>query len=134
MVLLSSVGRSKCLFRSANTRRTARVATTSGGLFVPPWPHRPELVSRTKNKLLRPITFHREGGTPAVAERTQGTVKWFNRSKGYGFIEREGGDDVFVHFSAIQSEGFRSLEEGDRVEFTVESSPKGPQAANVVRL
>lgn len=67
-------------------------------------------------------------------ERIQGTVKWFNRSKGYGFIQRDGGDDVFVHYSAIQGEGYRNLEEGDRVEFTVESSPKGPQAANVVRL
>jgi CspA family cold shock protein len=69
-----------------------------------------------------------------VSERVTGTVKWFSRQKGYGFIEREGGDDVFVHFSAIQGEGFRNLEEGDQVEFTIESSPKGPQAANVVRL
>ncbi len=69
-----------------------------------------------------------------MSERTQGTVKWFNRSKGYGFIQREGGDDVFVHYSSIQGEGFRNLDEGDRVEFTVESSPKGPQAANVMRL
>jgi len=69
-----------------------------------------------------------------VSERTQGTVKWFNRSKGYGFIQREGGDDVFVHYSSIQGEGYRNLDEGDRVEFNVESSPKGPQAANVMRL
>ncbi len=69
-----------------------------------------------------------------VSERTQGTVKWFNGGKGYGFIERESGDDVFVHFSAIQGDGFRNLDEGDRVEFTIESSPKGPQAADVVRL
>jgi CspA family cold shock protein len=69
-----------------------------------------------------------------VTERTQGTVKWFNGGKGYGFIEREGGDDVFVHFSAIRGEGFRNLDEGDRVEFNVESSPKGPQATDVVRL
>jgi len=69
-----------------------------------------------------------------VTERIQGTVKWFNRSKGYGFIQRDGGDDVFVHYSAIQGEGYRNLEEGDRVEFNVESSPKGPQAANVIRL
>jgi CspA family cold shock protein len=69
-----------------------------------------------------------------MSERTQGTVKWFNRSKGYGFIEREGGDDVFVHFSAIQGEGYRNLDEGDQVEFTIESSPKGPQAADVMRL
>jgi CspA family cold shock protein len=69
-----------------------------------------------------------------VSERVTGTVKWFSRQKGYGFIEREGGDDVFVHFSAIQGEGFRNLEEGDQVEFTIESSPKGPQAAEVVRI
>jgi CspA family cold shock protein len=63
-----------------------------------------------------------------------GTVKWFSGQKGYGFIEREGGDDVFVHFSAIQGEGFRNLEEGDQVEFNIESGPKGPQATNVVRI
>jgi CspA family cold shock protein len=69
-----------------------------------------------------------------MTERTKGTVKWFNGGKGYGFIEREGGDDVFVHFSAIQGDGFRNLNEGDQVEFTIESSPKGPQAANVTSL
>jgi len=69
-----------------------------------------------------------------MTERIQGTVKWFNRSKGYGFIQRDGGDDVFVHYSAIQGEGYRNLEEGDRVEFNVEGSPKGPQATNVMRL
>jgi CspA family cold shock protein len=69
-----------------------------------------------------------------MTERTQGMVKWFSRAKGYGFIEREDGDDVFVHFSSIRGEGFRNLEEGDQVEFTVESSPKGPQATDVVRL
>ena len=69
-----------------------------------------------------------------MSERVTGTVKWFSGQKGYGFIEREGGDDVFVHFSAIQGEGFRNLEEGDQVEFTIESGPKGPQATNVVRL
>jgi len=69
-----------------------------------------------------------------VAERVTGTVKWFSRAKGYGFIQREGGEDVFVHFSAIQGGSFRNLEEGDQVEFTIESSPKGPQAADVVRF
>jgi len=69
-----------------------------------------------------------------VSERVTGTVKWFSGQKGYGFIEREGGDDVFVHFSAIQGEGFRNLEEGDQVEFNIESGPKGPQATNVVRI
>jgi CspA family cold shock protein len=69
-----------------------------------------------------------------MSERIIGTVKWFNGSKGYGFIEREGGDDVFVHYSAIQGSGFRNLEEGQRVEFSVENSPKGPQAAEVVAM
>jgi cold shock protein len=61
----------------------------------------------------------------------QGTVKWFNSEKGFGFISRENGDDVFVHFSAIQSNGFKTLEEGQRVTFDVVQGPKGPQAANV---
>jgi CspA family cold shock protein len=67
-----------------------------------------------------------------MSERIIGTVKWFNGSKGYGFIEREGGADVFVHFSAIQGDGYRNLEEGQRVEFTVEQGAKGPQASNVI--
>ncbi len=66
-----------------------------------------------------------------MAERIQGTVKWFNGDKGFGFIAREGGEDVFVHFSAIQGDGFRNLSEGQRVEFAVEKGPKGPQATNV---
>lgn len=65
---------------------------------------------------------------------TQGTVKWFNAEKGFGFIEVEGGDDVFVHFSAIQSEGFKTLEEGQEVEFEIVDGDRGPQAANVVKL
>lgn len=66
--------------------------------------------------------------------RERGTVKWFNSTKGYGFIQREQGGDVFVHYSAIQSEGYRSLNEGDAVEFEVQEGPKGLQAANVTRL
>lgn len=62
---------------------------------------------------------------------TTGTVKWFNPDKGYGFISQEDGPDVFVHFSAIQSSGFRTLEENQRVEFEVTEGPKGPQASNV---
>ncbi|HZY43756.1 MAG TPA: cold-shock protein [Anaerolineae bacterium] len=69
-----------------------------------------------------------------MSERIQGTVKWFNATKGYGFIAREGGEDVFVHHSAIQAEGYRSLNEGQRVEFTLERGPKGLQASNVVPL
>jgi cold shock protein len=61
----------------------------------------------------------------------QGKVKWFNAEKGFGFIEREGGDDVFVHFSAIQSEGFKTLDEGQDVTFEVEQGQRGPQATNV---
>ena len=62
---------------------------------------------------------------------TTGTVKWFNSEKGFGFISREGGDDVFVHFSAIQGDGYRSLEEGQRVEFDVAPGRKGEEAQNV---
>ena len=64
----------------------------------------------------------------------KGKVKWFNNAKGYGFIGCEDGPDVFVHYSAIQSEGFRKLVEGQKVEFTVEQGPKGPQAASVMPL
>ena len=64
----------------------------------------------------------------------QGTVKWFNADKGFGFIEREGNDDVFVHFSAIQGEGFKTLDEGQQVTFTVEEGQRGPQAANVEKI
>lgn len=66
-----------------------------------------------------------------MSERVIGTVKWFNASKGFGFIEREGGPDVFVHFSAIESSGFKTLDEGQKVEFTIEQGPKGLQAASV---
>ncbi|MBI3159707.1 MAG: cold-shock protein [Chloroflexi bacterium] len=69
-----------------------------------------------------------------MSEKEQGTVKWFNGSKGYGFIERQTGEDVFVHFSAIMTDGFRTLEEGQRVEFTVEQGQKGLQAQNVIKL
>lgn len=64
----------------------------------------------------------------------QGRVKWFNAEKGFGFIEREDGDDVFVHFSAIQQEGYKSLEEGQQVEFDIVDGARGTQAANVVKL
>lgn len=64
----------------------------------------------------------------------QGTVKWFNAAKGYGFISRENGEDVFVHFKAIQGEGYKTLNEGDRVQFEVQKGPKGLQAANVQKI
>ena len=66
-----------------------------------------------------------------MSDRIIGTVKWFNGGKGYGFITRDGGPDVFVHYSAIQGDGFKNLEEGQKVAFTVEQGPKGPQAATV---
>ncbi len=67
-------------------------------------------------------------------EKEHGTVKWFNNAKGYGFIQRATGDDVFVHHTAIQADGFRSLNEGDSVEFNVTKGPKGWQAENVVKV
>ena len=69
-----------------------------------------------------------------MSEREKGTVKWFNGSRGYGFIAREGAEDVFVHHTAIQGEGFKNLDEGQRVEFSVEQGAKGPQAVDVVAL
>ena len=69
-----------------------------------------------------------------MSDRITGTVKWFNESKGFGFIEREGGPDVFAHYSAITGSGFKTLSEGQRVEFTVASGAKGPQAENIAAL
>jgi CspA family cold shock protein len=67
-------------------------------------------------------------------QRLNGTVKWFSDQKGFGFLSVEGGKDVFVHHSAIESQGFRTLSEGDRVEFTLENGPKGPAAAHVRKI
>jgi CspA family cold shock protein len=87
-----------------------------------------------QTKRLTPHPFlSREEENP-MAERIIGTVKWFNGNKGYGFIAREGGEDVFVHYSAIQGQGYRNLDEGQKVEFTIERGPKGLQAVNVVKL
>jgi CspA family cold shock protein len=69
-----------------------------------------------------------------MAEREVGTVKWFNATKGYGFISRDGAEDVFVHYSALTGDGYRTLQEGQRVEFSVEKGSKGLQATNVVTL
>jgi CspA family cold shock protein len=69
-----------------------------------------------------------------MSEKEQGTVKWFNGAKGFGFIERDSGEDVFVHYSAIVADGFRSLDEGQRVEFVVTEGQKGPQAQEVTVL
>ena len=69
-----------------------------------------------------------------MSDKITGTVKWFNENKGFGFIEREGGPDVFAHFSAIESSGFKTLAEGQRVEFKVTQGEKGPQAENVVAM
>ena len=69
-----------------------------------------------------------------MSDRVVGTVKWFNASKGYGFLEREGGPDVFVHYTAIESDGYRSLQEGQKVEFSIEQGPKGLQAASVILI
>jgi cold shock protein len=73
-------------------------------------------------------------GEKRMSERIVGTVKWFNTAKGYGFLGRENGDDVFVHFSSIKSDGFRRLEKGQAVEFSIEEGPKGLQASQVVPL
>jgi CspA family cold shock protein len=81
-----------------------------------------------------PILFVHVRRSKIMAERVTGTVKWFNASKGYGFLAREGGPDVFVHYSAIESEGFRTLQENQAVEFEVEQGPKGLQAAHVKPL
>ena len=85
-----------------------------------------------------PARHERSASRPAPAAatgtRSQGAVKWFNESKGFGFIQDDGGEDVFVHFSAIQSDGFKTLAQGDRVEFDVVPGERGRQAANVVRI
>ncbi|MEE4659354.1 MAG: cold-shock protein [Halieaceae bacterium] len=69
-----------------------------------------------------------------MSEKVKGTVKWFNESKGFGFIEQEGGPDVFAHYSAIQGSGFKTLAEGQQVEFNVSQGQKGPQAENIMAL
>lgn len=95
---------------------------------------------RSAEEVAGPLTFQTCSFPPDENQEKerkrmpQGTVKWFNPEKGYGFIRRDDGEDVFVHYSAIQGEGFRSLEEGQRVEFEVTEGKKGPQAANVTKV
>ena len=93
---------------------TVRLGLAAGGTFCRPMPAAKQ-------------------GQVSTMERITGKVKWFNNAKGYGFIERESGSDVFVHFSAIQGAGFRTLEEGQPVEFEIVDGPKGPQAGNVTK-
>jgi CspA family cold shock protein len=88
----------------------------------------------SKPRAVNQSVFSGKGDFRKMSERLTGTVKWFNGAKGYGFIARDGGEDVFVHYSAIQGEGFRDLQEGERVEFSVEQGQKGPAAADVRRL
>ena len=95
--------------------------------------HLAQILRRTANawRHSRPAT--RTQGRTNLAQYT-GTVKWFNNAKGYGFIGRADGPDVFVHYSAITSEGYKSLQENDQVEFEIAEGQKGPQAANVVKV
>ena len=81
-----------------------------------------------------PVSVLWEGVSQIMSERENGVVKWFNLQKGFGFIERENGPDVFVHYSAIQGAGYRELNEGDHVEFSITQGPKGLQASEVMRV
>jgi CspA family cold shock protein len=95
-----------------------------------------KLISSVRRHSIQQCRRVRDGTHSKQGRRTMritGKVKWFNNAKGYGFIEREGGSDVFVHYSAISGNGFRSLEEGQAVEFEIVDGPKGPQAGNVTK-
>jgi CspA family cold shock protein len=97
------------------------------------------LAPKGKGRMTRPFFMFNDAAQAALQAgkrtmRITGKVKWFNNAKGYGFIERDGGSDVFVHYSAIQGDGFRSLEEGQAVEFEIVDGPKGPQAGNVTKI
>jgi cold shock protein len=95
---------------------------------------RAEAVADVDDAEPREVSHHSQVQEVVFMARITGTVKWFNDAKGYGFISREGGPDVFVHFSAIQGSGFKSLAEGDRVEFEIVQGQKGPQAADVTKV
>ncbi len=90
--------------------------------------------TRVRESLTQNECTHRRTSEEDPALKVTGQVKWFNNAKGYGFIGREGGADVFVHYSAITGEGYRSLQEGDTVEFEIVEGQKGPQAADVVKI
>jgi cold shock protein len=106
-----------------------------GGFFTPHRQHTEDSVTVTGRR--RPVGrqgWGRSALMQGVRRVATGTVKWFNEAKGFGFISQEGGEDVFVHFSAIQGDGFKTLAEGERVEFDVTQGPKGLQAGNVRRV
>jgi len=91
-----------------------------------------EQAAKAESGLFAPVLSESLGGF-VVMSRITGKVKWFNNSKGYGFIEQPGSSDIFVHYSAIQGDGFKTLEEGQEVEFEVTQGPKGPQAEKVTK-
>jgi CspA family cold shock protein len=105
-------------------------AASLSGLFLCPEAHLRLRGSRILRQTHKGRSLSKQGRRTM---RITGKVKWFNNAKGYGFIEREGGSDVFVHYSAISGNGFRSLEEGQAVEFEIVDGPKGPQAGNVTK-
>ena len=94
----------------------------------------PVVTERTLRHATRKSTITQLISTKDKIIMLEGTVKWFNEAKGFGFLEQEGGKDVFVHYSAIVSDGFKTLNEGDRVQFEITEGPKGPAAANVSKI
>jgi CspA family cold shock protein len=128
------VGRGKFLFRGSAHDAPPKFFTHLGGFCVRAWLGSSGRWAGSERQVNSGLRITGKEVYLSVGERTVGTVKWFNSGKGYGFISREDGDDVFVHYSSIAGEGYRNLIEGEKVEFDIEDSPKGPQAANVIRL